>query len=332
MTDNDATAAADEQHPPDPIRVQDFDTSAPIELDIGNTIGPVDIELTDTAITSIEVRHDPTSGYLDWRGGLSGLLSWVTEQFGETGFRPGRPDRPNFDWRNSDAWRERSRVPREPIADAVRETRIDLTGSRLVVRTPDSVPLRTVPLSIKVVAPGGSQVGVRTGAGAVRITGTAGRLQVQSGAGAVSADRVSGAATVRTGSGQLRLGGMGSGVQARSGSGDVEIASIEAPSSIVTGSGNVWLGAVSADVLVRSGSGDLTIADAVSGRSELVTGSGELQVSVHKGVHAEVDLTSSTGVARSELEVAGDPPEHDEPQLWIFARTGSGDALLSTAV
>lgn len=331
MTDNDAGTAADEPRTPDPIRVQDFDTAGPIELDIGNTIGPVDIELTDTATTSVEVRHDPTAGYLDWRGGLSGLLSWVTEQFGESGLRPGRADRPNFDWRNSDVWRERSRVPREPIADAVREARVDLTGNRLVVRTPDGVPLRTVPLSIKVVAPAESQVGVRTGAGAIRITGTAGRLQVQSGAGAVSAERVSGPANVRTGSGQLRLGGMASGVQARSGSGDVEIASVEAASSIVTGSGNVWLGAVSADVLVRSGSGDVTIADAVAGRSELVTGSGELQISVHKGVSAEVDLTSSTGVARSELDVTGDPPEH-EPALWIFARTGSGDALLSTAV
>lgn len=331
MSENDADTTAGEPQAPDPVRVQNFDTSEPIELDIGNTIGPIDIELTETAVTSIEVRHDPTSGYLDWRGGLSGLLSWVTEQFGETGFRPGRTDRPAFDWRSGDAWRERSRVPREPITDAVRETRIDLTGSRLVVRTPDSVPLRTVPLSIKVVAPAESQVGVRTGAGTVHITGIAGRLQIQSGAGAVSAERVSGPATVRTGSGHLRLGGMGASVQARSGSGDVEIASVEASSSIVTGSGNVWLGVVSADVLVRSGSGDLTVADAVSGRTELVTGSGELQVSVHKGVRAEVDLTSSTGMARSELDVAGEPPE-DGPELWIFARTGSGDALLSTAV
>lgn len=328
----DSTSEAEEPPRPDPIRAQEFDTPGPIELDIGNSIGPVDIELADTETTSVEVRHDPAAGYLDWRGGLTGLLSWVTEQFGETGFRPVRPDRPTRDWMGGD-WMggDRSRAPREPIADAVRETRIDLTGSRLVVRTPGTVPLRTVPLSIKVTAPVESQVGVRTGAGAIRITGAAGRLQIQSGSGAVSAERVSGPATVRTGSGQLRLGGMASGVQARSGSGDVEIASIEAPSSIVTGSGNVWLGAVTADVLVRSGSGDLTIADAVAGRTELVTGSGELRVSVHKGVGAEVDLTSSTGAARSELDVAGDPPEH-EPTLWIFGRTGNGDALLSSAV
>lgn len=324
MNDDSPTEPGDA---PEPVRVQDFDTSGPIELDITNSVGPIDIQLIDSETTSVEIRHDPAAGYLDWRGGLTGLLSWVTEQFGETGFRPMRPERPERPTDRGD----RPRGPREPIAEAIRETRIDLTGSRLVIQTPSTVPLRTVPLSIKVIAPVESQVSLRSGAGAVTIAGTAARLQIQSGAGAVSADRVSGSATVRTGSGQLRLGGMAAGVQARSGSGDVEIASVEAPSSIITGNGNVWLGAVSADVLVRSGSGDVTIADAVAGRTELVTGTGELRVSVRKGVSAEIDLTSSTGVARSELEVAGDPPEL-QPELWIFGRTGSGDALLSRAV
>jgi DUF4097 and DUF4098 domain-containing protein YvlB len=176
-----------------------------------------------------------------------------------------------------------------------------------------------------------SQVGVRTGAGAVRLTGAASRLQIQSGAGAVSGDRVHGSATVRTGSGQVRLGVMTAGVQARSGSGDIEIASIEAPSSIVTGSGNVWLGSVAGDVLVRSGSGDVTVADASAGQAELITGSGELQVSVSRGVAAEVDLTSSTGLARSDLPVTEQAPQ-EQPELRIYGRTGSGDALLTSAV
>ncbi len=120
------------------------------------------------------------------------------------------------------------------------------------------------------------------------------------------------------------------GVHARSGSGDVEIGAIEAASSVATGSGNVWLGVVSGDVLVRSGSGDLTIADATSGQVELITGSGELQVSIHRGTTAEVDLTSSTGTASSDLLVSEEAPDK-EPKLQIFGRTGTGDAVLTTA-
>ncbi|WP_433869675.1 DUF4097 family beta strand repeat-containing protein [Saccharopolyspora sp. CA-218241] len=138
-------------------------------------------------------------------------------------------------------------------------------------------------------------------------------------------------ANVRSGSGPLRLGTMAAGVQARSGSGDVEIAAVEGASTVATGSGAVWLGSVSADVLVRSGSGDIAVADAAEGEVELITGSGEVVVSLRRGVAAEVDLTSSTGSATSDLDVTDEPPA-TEPGLRVFARTGNGDATLTRAV
>ena len=106
---------------------------------------------------------------------------------------------------------------------------------------------------------------------------------------------------------------------------------MDGPSSVVTGSGSVWLGQLRGDALVRSGSGDLSITDAVSGQAELITGSGELRVSLRAGTTAEVDLTSSTGTASSDLPVSEQPPE-DEPGLRVYGRTGSGDALVTSAV
>ncbi|MGW3468216.1 DUF4097 family beta strand repeat-containing protein [Saccharopolyspora sp. NPDC000995] len=299
------------------VRSQDFDTSGPIRIDIGNSLGPVVVELAETATTHVEVRHDPGASGPDWRSGLTGLLSWVTEQFGEAGIRTG-----------GDA--ERGRGPQEPVSEAVRQTRIDLTGNRLAVRTPANAPLRNIPLAVKVRAPLDSEVGVHSSSGEVHVTGAAGRVSIQAGSGSVWVERATDRATVRTGSGQLRLGTMAGGVHARSGSGDVEISAIEAASSVATGSGNVWLGTVSGDVMARSGSGDLTIADATAGQVELITGSGELQVSIHRGTAAEVDLTSSTGTASSDLAVSEEPPEK-EPKLQIFGRTGTGDAVLTTA-
>ncbi|MCI2420350.1 DUF4097 domain-containing protein [Saccharopolyspora sp. K220] len=298
------------------VRSQDFDTAGPIRVDIGNSLGPVVVELAETAITHVEVRHDPAASGPDWRSGLTGLLSWVTEQFGEAGIRTGGEA-------------DRGRLPREPIAEAVRRTRIDLTGNRLAIRTPANAPLRNIPLSVKVRAPLDSEVGVHTSSGEVNVTGTAGRINVQAGSGAISIDRAEDRATVRSGSGQLRLGTMAGGVHARSGTGDIEVGAIGAASSVATGSGNVWLGTVSGDVLVRSGSGDLTVADASAGQVELITGSGELQVSIHRGTTAEVDLTSSTGTASSDLVVSDEAPD-EEPKLRIFGRTGTGDAILTT--
>ncbi|MDA3643649.1 DUF4097 domain-containing protein [Saccharopolyspora indica] len=310
----DETWSAAEEKLAELVRSQDFDTSGPISIDIGNSLGPVTVELADTDVTHVEVRHDPAASGPDWRSGLTGLLSWVTEQFGDAGIRTGG------EFRGS----------QEPVAEAVRQTRIDLTGSRLAIRTPATSPLRNVPLAVKVRAPLDSEVGVHTSSGEVRVAGPAGRVNIQSGSGTTSVEQAADRATVRSGSGQLRLGTMTGGVHARSGSGDIEISSLGAASSVATGSGNVWFGTVSADVLARSGSGDLTVADATEGQVELITGSGELQVSIHRGTAAEVDLTSSTGSASSDLVVSEEAPE-EEPKLRVFGRTGTGDAVLTTA-
>src|SRR5699024_9394010 len=122
----------------------------------------------------------------------------------------------------------------------------------------------------------------------------AGGVQVQAGSGTVSLSEAAEHTTIRTGSGDLRLGNVAGGVHARSGSGNVEIANLTGASSVVTGSADVSLGEIRGDVLVRSGSGDVSVGAAVSGEIELITGSGELHIAIHRGCAAEVDLTSSS--------------------------------------
>ena len=83
--------------------------------------------------------------------------------------------------------------------------------------------------------------------------------------------------------------------------------------------------------MARAGSGDLTVADASTGQIELQTGSGSIRVGVHAGSSAEVDLSSATGAARSELTLSDDRPE-GETKLRIRGRTASGSATVSAAV
>ncbi len=97
-----------------------------------------------------------------------------------------------------------------------------------------------------------------------------------------------------------------------------------------TGSGDVRLGAVTHDMSARTGSGDLTVVDASAGGLELTTGSGQLRVGIHPGVRAELDVSSGSGHARSDLPVGG-PPAEGDVSLRVRARTGSGDALVTAA-
>lgn len=288
------------------VRTQTFETDGPLDLDVGITIGRVEIQLGaigDSGDAVVRIKHAPGAAP-PWQESVAGLLNWVGDQFGG-------------DLRGS-------------APDAVREARIDRTGDRLVVRGPKALPLRKIPLAVTVQAPAGSSVTVRTGAAGVTVSGPAGRADLSTGSGDVNLEHAEASTTVRTGTGAVRIGTTADGLQVRSGSGGVEAASLSGSATLGTGTGDVWVGTVSGDVLARTGSGDLTVAEAVSGSIELITGSGGIRVGVGHGVTAEIDISSGSGTVTSELEVSDSPPE-DSTAARIRARTGIGDAVIARA-
>lgn len=300
---SDQTSAT-EHEPGVTVRQQSFDAEGPVELDLGVGAGRIEVRLADKPGLHVEIRHDPASAS-PWTAGMSSLLTWFSGQFGDE-------------------------VGELSPMEAVRQTRIDLTGGRLVVRTPKALPLRTVPIAVTVTAPAGSQVSTRSSSADVLVSGAATRLDLQTGSGDVSADHAAGPARVQTSSGAVRLGPMLAGLRARTGTGDVEVSSVGGPTTLFTGSGDIWLGTVSGDVMARTGSGDVTVAEAASGQIELQTGSGAIRVGVRPGAAAEIDMSSATGEARSELRLSGTRPD-TEPPLRIRGRTASGSAVVTQA-
>ncbi|ONI88435.1 hypothetical protein ALI22I_18930 [Saccharothrix sp. ALI-22-I] len=290
----------------DVVRQQSFEVEGVVEIDVALLAGRVRVHLVDEPGVHVEVKHDPSPDD-SWTAGLSGLLTWANKQFGTV---PGQPAGPE---------------------EAVRDARVEMSGSRLKVQSSKALPLRAVPLGVTVRAPLGSHVIAKAGSANVTVTGAAGRLEIQTGTGDVTADRADASSQVNSGSGKLRLGPMLGGLRAKTGSGDIEVSSVGGNTVLYTGTGDVWLGAVQNDVQVRTGSGDVTVADAASGRIQMGTGSGNVRVGVRPGVAAQIDLASSSGSARSELDVSDSPPEGGEPALFITGRTSSGTALVTTA-
>lgn len=293
------------------VREQDFEYEGPIDVSVELDSGRLDITLAEGAAgpdrVTVQIRPGPAS-QAPWNIGIGGLLTWISEQTGATPLG-------------------------ELAAEAVRRTAVDFTGHRLTVRSPREFPLRTVPLMIRVNAPPGSSVSARSCSADVTVTGVAAGLDAATGSGQVAAQRCTGAAEVRTGSGDVRLGTVAGRLQVRTGSGKVDVISVEGADgsgTVQTGSGDVRLGAVKHDVSARTGSGDLTVADACAGGLELTTGSGQLRVGIHPGVLAELDVSSGSGRARSDLPVGGRPAEGDVA-VRVRARTRSGDALVTMA-
>ncbi|ANZ38448.1 hypothetical protein BBK82_22670 [Lentzea guizhouensis] len=288
------------------VRHQSFEFAGVAEIDISLLSGRVQVQLVNEPGVHVEVRHDPAAGNT-WTEGLSSVLSWVSGQFGpdKGGAAPAGPE------------------------DAVREARVELLGNRLRIESSKALPLRAVPLSVVVTAPAGSHVQSKTGAADVSVTGEAGRVDLNTGTGNVNVDRATGEAKVNSGSGTVRLGTMLARLKAKTGSGDVEVSSVGDNAVLITGTGDVWLGAVQGDVMVRTGSGDLTVADAAAGEIQLGTGSGNIRVGIRSGTLAKIDLVSTSGGARSDLDVS-DVPLGDAA-LTITGRTGSGSALVTAA-
>lgn len=290
-----------------PIRSDTFSVDGTLELDLTVLLGRVEVELTETTEAWVEVRHDPGAQEV-WAENVTNVLNWVSERFG---------GQFGSDFRGSPA-------------EAVSATKIEKTGNRITVRAPKTLPLRNIPLAVTVHAPSGSQLDVRAGSADVTVTGTAGRTGISTGSGEVRLDRTEGSANVRTGSGAIRLGPAMSGLQVRTGSGDVEAASLSGSATVTTGTGDIWFGAVTGEVMARSGSGDLSVAEAAGGSLELITGSGEVRIGIRPGVHAEIDLSSTSGKVSSELDVETEAPA-DGVALRVHARTGSGNAVLTRA-
>ncbi|MBP2477189.1 hypothetical protein JOF53_006061 [Crossiella equi] len=304
---------------PAATRDEEFASEGPVELKIEIGAGRIEVRLSDAPGVHVRLTHEP--GAASGLGqSLTGLFSWVSDQFGGGLARGAAGPGPAG---------EQAGGPAEAGAEVLRRTTVEYSGGQLRVRTPSDLPLRLVPVKVEVRAPSLSHVTAQSGSGDITVTGSANRLDVHTGTGQIAVDRADGAASVNAGSGSVRLGPMLGGLRARSGSGDLEVSSVGGVSELTTSRGSVWLGAVQADVRVRTGTGDLTVADAAEGRLDLRTGSGELRVGIRQGVAAELDLESSYGQARSDLEVRGDERPHDL-RLRVTGRTGYGNVVVSS--
>jgi hypothetical protein len=311
VSHDDSSAGSDRA---DVVHHQHFDCTEPIEISVELGGGRLDVQLAEgsagAGTVSVQIRPDPVSR-LPWSAGIGGLLGWLGEQTGAT-------------------------APGELATEATRCTMIDFTGRRLTVRTPRDAPLSTVPLTIAVTAPAGSSVTARSESADITADGTADRFDASTGSGQVRAQRCIGTVDIRTGSGDVRLGSALGALRVRTGSGVVDVIAMDGPvtpdraDTVQTGSGDVRLGAVARNVTARSGSGDIAVVDASAGRLELTSGSGQLRVGIHAGVLAELDVSSGAGQARSDLPVGG-PPGDRTAVLQVRARTGSGDALVTSA-
>jgi hypothetical protein len=343
MTDFTKDAPQDGPGEVDVVRRESWECAGAAEIEIGVDVGELQVDLVEvpeggTGEVRVQVRHDPDVGGF-FTQGVRGVMNWVSNASanwsgkGFSGFGGSFEGAPwdTGNW-GPGSWDPGSWDMDRLAAEAVRATEISWAegGRRLVVRSPQKMPLRIVPLAVTVSAPAGSRLAARTGTGDVLVTGRTGWTALRTGTGRVRAGEVDGDLDVHSGSGDVTIGTTRGRSRVRTGTGTITVDAAGGPIDVKAGSGDVTVGRLDGDLNARTGTGDLRVADVVSGRCDVTTGSGDLTIGVHEGVWAEVDLSSGSGTARSDLVVNSMPPG-GSTAVHLRGRTGTGDVLVTRA-
>ena len=244
--------------------------------------------------------------------------------------------------------------PSDPGSDAdVRaadQTRVEYADGLLLVKTPKQRGLglfgKPGSVDVTVDLPARSKVQVDSGAGGVRTTGTLGACRVKSGAGDVQLDRVEGGRlSLEIGAGRVDVDTVAGRADISTGSGRLQVREIDGPAVVKNSNGDSWIGLVTGDLRINAANGDIavdraggdvvastanggiTVGAVTRGTVSLKTGFGEIEVGIPAGTAAKLDVSTSFGRIRNQLESTDGPQETDET-IDLRARSSYGDIVI----
>jgi Putative adhesin len=205
-------------------------------------------------------------------------------------------------------------------------------------------------VTVRIGAPFGTDVNIKSGSADIELNGTLGDITVKSGSGDVTVDAATGDVNVATASSDLSIETVRGRLHYYSASGDLRADRIEGGAKVSTANGDIEIGTVFQRLEARNTSGDLRLGEvlgdtsivAVSGDVRVLSYgaggmhvrsvSGDVTVGIPTGISFEVDAESVSGEVRSEI------PVHDslgvpggQPEVSLTVRSVSGDVLVMRA-
>ncbi|MFD5199891.1 DUF4097 domain-containing protein [Streptomyces sp. NPDC058375] len=249
---------------------------------------------------------------------------------------------------------------------AVRQTQVSCSGGRLTVKTPRKRSLFGKPgaVLVSIELPTGSDVRGTTALGSFTCEGPLGEVQLKTslgdlqvdeaaraelrtdhgdirlvrstgdaevtGAGRVEVGSVAGAAVVKNGNGVIGIDETGGELKVSAANGDISVGVARGDVSARSANGRIEVGVAHAGVDAVSSNGRIRIGDVIRGRVILRTSVGDLDVGIHEGTAAWLDLNPKFGTVRNELGGAAGPEGSDET-VEVHARSGAGDIIIRRA-
>lgn len=275
-----------------------FDTPDPIAVDLEVGVGDVRIEASDRVDTTVEVRPSDPAKPADVR--------------------------------------------------AAEQTRVEYANGHLTVKGPSGwrqwVSHRGDSIDVAISLPAGSRLQAEVGVAALRATGRLGEcrakvgvgdvsleevgaLNLKTGAGDVTVDRVAGRAEVVTGSGGVRIGRIEGTAWVKNSNGDTWIGEAGGDARASTASGTITIDRAGAGVVAKSAHGRVHLGEVAHGTAVAESALGDLEIGVRDGVPAWLDLHTKFGRVRNELD-ASERPASGEDSVEVRAHTSMGDIVI----
>ncbi len=213
------------------------------------------------------------------------------------------------------------------------QTRVDYADGKLTVKTPKPLQVffsaRSATVDVTVSLPAGSHVRATTTHGDLTCEGRLGdctlrtydgdvslhradQVRLTTLHGRITVDRVDRDAHI-TGSGEVRLAQVGGAANLKNLDGPSWIGQVDGEVHVNSAHGDITIDRAGPRVVARTAHGSVSLREVATGEAVLQTASGDIEVGILPGSSAWLEVKSSYGRVRNELDATDEPDGPSRP-------------------
>lgn len=233
---------------------------------------------------------------------------------------------------------------------AAEQTQVEYAAGRLLVKAPKGWR-RFAPwggggsIDVHIEVPEGSHIRGEAAVASLHCSGRLGECRYKTSVGDIYVEEA-GPVELRTVAGNLTVDRAVDNGEFTAGSGDVAIGAIEGNAVVKNSNGGTWVGIITgsarvnsangrvvvdradAGVAAKTANGDIRLGEVARGEIVAETAYGSIDIRVRSGVPAWLDISTSFGTVRNELDDA-ERPETGEEAVEVRAQTSFGDVTVA---
>ena len=235
---------------------------------------------------------------------------------------------------------------------AAEQTTVDYTAGNLTVKAPRGWRIYTpfggnASIDVAIEVPAGSQLrgsgsvarflttgelgqcDIKASVGDIQLD-VAGPLDLRTSGGNITVDKAIDRATISTATGIVRIREIDGTAIIKNSNGDSIIREAAGDLQINAANGNITVERPQSSVNAKTANGNIRISDASRGTVQLQTSVGELEVGIHPGTAAWLDVSARHGSVQNLMATA-EVPEDSQETVQVYARNAFGNIIIRHA-